>query len=272
MKVLLLGKQGQLGYALIQEAPKSVSLVALDRHALDLTYPHEIERILRQHQPDVIINAAAYTQVDQAEHDRARCYAINALAPSVLASEAKRLGALLVHYSTDYVFDGRQSTPYTPTDAPNPINYYGYSKWMGEQAVVQSGCDYLVLRTSWVYHPDYGHNFYRKIQQLAQKYTQLSVVNDQYGIANNAITLAQETWSLLSFPLIQLKVLSGIYHLTDTTDQLTTWYGFARRIVAQMPNGSCIQVCPISSRDYPQAAIRPRWSVLQRSLPNLNHG
>jgi dTDP-4-dehydrorhamnose reductase len=267
MKVLLLGKNGQLGYELAKQLPAMAEVIALGSEELNLTDLNAVAQAVQIHQPNVIINAAAYTAVDKAETDQINCYLINAAAPSILASEANKIDALLIHYSTDYVFDGSKTTPYEPSDTPNPINYYGYSKLMGEEGIKYSGCDYLIFRTSWVYHPDYGNNFYRTMQRLAKEREVLSVVADQNGIPNDARALAADTLKLLQQPLAELKVQSGIYHLTANLDHQTTWHGFAKTIIEAMPEKHCKAVNPIPTSSYPTPAKRPMWSVMQRSLP-----
>ena len=270
MKVLLLGKNGQLGYELAKQLPAIAQVVALGREELDLTELNAVVHAVQAHQPDVIINAAAYTAVDKAETDQVNCYLINAAAPSMLASEAKKIGALLIHYSTDYVFDGCKTTPYEPTDTPNPINYYGYSKLMGEEGIKYSGCDYLIFRTSWVYHPDYGNNFYRTMQRLAKEREVLNIVSDQHGIPNDARDLAADTVKLLQQPLAQLKAQFGIYHLTAGLAHQTTWHGFAKAIIGAMPEKVCQQVNPIPTSSYPTPAKRPMWSVMEKCLPKAS--
>jgi dTDP-4-dehydrorhamnose reductase len=267
MKVLLLGKNGQLGYELAKQLPAIAEVIALGRDELDLTDLNAVAQAVQTHQPNVIINAAAYTAVDKAETDQVNCYLINAATPSILASEAKKVGALLIHYSTDYVFDGSKTTPYEPTDTPNPINYYGYSKLMGEEGIKFSGCDYLIFRTSWVYHPDYGNNFYRTMQRLAKEREELNIVADQHGIPNDARQLAKDTVALFKQPIEQLKAQSGIYHLTDSLDKQTTWHGFAKAIIDAMPEKLCNAVNSIPTSSYPTPAKRPMWSVMQRVVP-----
>jgi dTDP-4-dehydrorhamnose reductase len=267
MKILLLGKNGQLGYALQRSLAHLGEVIALGRAECDMSDLNALAHAVQTHLPDIIVNAAAYTAVDKAETDRINCYLANAAAPAILAGEAKAIGALLVHYSTDYVFDGTKTSPYLPTDTPNPINYYGYSKLMGEEGIKYSGCDYLIFRTSWVYHPDYGNNFYRTMQRLAAEREELKIVADQKGIPNDARDLAKDTARILSQPLADIKAQSGIYHLTDRVDKQTTWYGFAKQIIEAMPDETrkCQRVLPITSSDYPTPAKRPMWSVMQRS-------
>lgn len=264
MKILLLGKNGQLGYALQEALAPLGEVVALGRAECDITDLNAVAQAVQTHQPNIIVNAAAYTAVDKAETDQVNCYLSNAAAPAILASEAKAIGALLVHYSTDYVFDGTNTTPYEPTNSPNPINYYGYSKLMGEEAIRYSGCDYFIFRTSWVYHPDYGNNFYRTMQRLAIESETLSIVADQHGIPNDARDLAADTLRILSAPLDELKQQSGIYHLTAGLENQTTWHGFAKQIIDAMPEKACKTVNPIPTSAYPTPAKRPMWSVMAR--------
>jgi dTDP-4-dehydrorhamnose reductase len=268
MKILLLGKNGQLGYALQEVLAPLGELVALGRSECDMTDLGAVVQAVQTHQPNLIVNAAAYTAVDKAETDQVNCYLANAAAPSLLASEAKKIGALLVHYSTDYVFDGTKTTPYESTDTPNPINYYGYSKLMGEEGIQYSGCDYLIFRTSWVYHPDYGNNFYRSMQRLAKERETLNIVADQHGIPNDARDLAADTARILAQPLAQLKQHSGVYHLTAGLKHQTTWHGFATQIIDAMLEKTCKAVNPIPTSAYPTPAKRPMWSVMKRRVPN----
>jgi dTDP-4-dehydrorhamnose reductase len=272
MKLLLLGKQGQLGHELQTSLSSLGEVIALGREDLDLTDLQALARVIQKESPDVIVNAAAYTAVDKAETERTPCYLLNAIVPEIIAIEAERIGALVVHYSTDYVFDGSKKTPYIPDDAPNPINYYGYSKLQGEARIAVSGCDYLIFRTSWVYHDSYGHNFYRTMQRLASEREELRVVADQQGIPNNAVDLANETARILAHPLDQLREKCGIYHLTADLSHQTTWFAFAQSIIASMPEESrkCQRIVPISTEDYPTPAQRPMWSVMQRVLPSFS--
>lgn len=268
MKILLLGKNGQLGYELAQQLPVIGEVVALGRDELDMTDLTAVAQVVCDHQPQIIVNAAAYTGVDKAETDQVNCYLANAAAPAILAGEAKKTGALLIHYSTDYVFDGKKTTPYLPTDTANPINYYGYSKLMGEEGIRYSGCDYLIFRTSWVYHPDYGNNFYRTMQRLAREREELTIIADQYGIPNDARDLAAETARILQQPIEHLKAQSGVYHLSAARDKQTTWHGFATAIIEAMPEKLCQRVLPIPTSHYPTPAQRPMWSVLASVMPS----
>lgn len=267
-RILLLGGQGQLGYAIAQAMQQTRhQLLMPSRQQLDLNDFAATWAYLKAHPVEVIINAAAYTQVDAAETARLACYRINSLLAKLLATFVAQSNTLLVHFSTDYVFDGNQKTPYTVDDQPNPLNYYGYSKWLGEQAIVQSGAYALVLRTSWLYHPHYGQNFYRRIQQLAREKTCLSVVDDQIGVPNDVRDIAAVIMRLLAYTMVDLYAASGLYHLTAT--QAQSWYAFAQQIVTDMPDKSCQRLQAICSQDYPSAAERPAYSVLQVHLPDL---
>ncbi len=262
-RILLIGKSGQLGY----ELNKALSpFAAFDRSELDISNLSALATKIKELTPDIIVNAAAYTAVDKAESDEIACFTANASAPAVMAREASKIGALLIHYSTDYVFDGTKTTPYIETDTPNPINFYGYSKLMGEEAIKYSGCDYLIFRTSWVYHKSYGANFYRTIERLAKEKEELRIVSDQRGVPNDAVWLAQKTAQILSRSTTELKQKSGIYHLIDENE--TTWYEFAKRIVDSVPKSErkCRIVTPISTAEYGAVAKRPMYSVLKGSL------
>jgi dTDP-4-dehydrorhamnose reductase len=197
------------------------------------------------------VNAAAYTAVDKAESERDLAFAVNGTAPRVLAEDAKRIGALLVHYSTDYVFDGEKASPYVEDDAPHPINAYGESKLAGEQAILGSGCRHLILRTSWVYGPR-GRNFYLTMLRLAKERPELRVVDDQLGAPTSSLEIARATPTLLG------KDAQGLYHMTAAGE--TTWCGFARAILARA--GLATPVVPIATADYPTPARRPRNSRL----------
>ena len=207
--------------------------------------------MVREAKPQLIVNAAAYTAVDKAEAQPDLAMRINGIAPGVLAEEAKRLGALLVHYSTDYVFDGTKSTAYVEDDAPNPHSVYGRSKLAGERAVQASGCRHLILRTSWVYGPR-GKNFFLTIAAKARAGERLRVVDDQRGVPTTSAFLAERTLALIA------RDASGLLHLVPAGE--TTWYGFAREIVQL--TGSRSEVQPIKTGEFPAAARRPANSVL----------
>jgi len=254
--ILLIGAGGQLGGELARHLRGHGELVAADRARLDLADPDAIVGAVRGARPDLIVNAAAYTAVDAAESDTANAQAVNARAPGILAEEAKRRGAVLVHYSTDYVFDGARSTPYTEDVPANPLNAYGASKLAGEQAIAAVGGHALVLRTGWVYGLE-GKNFLMTIRRLAAERDELRIVADQIGVPNWTRTLAEATARMVAAGLAALAERSGLYHLSSTGP--ASWYDFARAIVGDVPRP---RVVPITTADYPLPARRPAYGVL----------
>ena len=252
--ILLLGMNGQIGRQL-EGMLDAARLVALGRSELDLADGAAIRRVLRQLRPSVIVNAAAYTAVDRAETEEAAARAVNATAPGILAEEASRLDALLVHYSTDYVFDGRQRRPYVEDDPPNPLNAYGRTKLAGERAVQAVNGRHLMLRCSWVYGP-HGHNFLLTILRLARERAELRVVSDQVGAPTSALAIARTTAQLIG----RSPAATGLYHVS--APGATSWYGFARAVLEEQPDKRAERVIPISSEEYAAPAPRPAYSVL----------
>ena len=264
LRILVTGATGQLGFELARELAPFGHVVATDRTQLDLADPDSIVTALRVHAPQVIVNAAAYTAVDQAEREPERAHAINAIAPGILADAAKRSGALLVHYSTDYVFDGRQADPYDEDAPTNPQNVYGRTKLEGERAIAHSGATALVFRTSWVY-ASRGRNFVLTMRRLARERDELRVVADQRGTPNWSRTLARASARLVAGGLPWLRERAGLYHLTSTGT--TTWYDFARAIVndatANLSHDVAKpRVVPITTAQYPTPAARPANTAL----------
>lgn len=255
MRILLTGARGQLGGELARLLPQA-ELVAKDRASLDLANADAVVRAMRETQPDLVLNAGAYTAVDVAEREREAAFAVNAVAPAILAQEAKRSGAVLVHYSTDYVFDGTASAPYDESAATGPLNVYGQSKLDGERAVAATGADALVLRTSWVYGLT-GKNFFLTIRRLARERDELRIVADQTGTPNYARVLAQATARLVGLGLPALRERAGLYHFAS--GGATTWHGFARAIVGDAAKP---RVVAITTADYPTPARRPAYGVL----------
>src|SRR6266403_4477117 len=202
--ILLTGKTGQLGSELLRSLPRLGEVIAPDRNELDLRDPEKIRRVMRGAKPQLVVNAAAYTAVDAAETDEAGALAVNTEAPQVLALEAKKLGALLVHFSTDYVFDGSKNTPYVESDSVNPLNAYGRTKLAGEEAIRNSGADHLIFRTSWVYATN-GRNFLLTILRLATEREELKIVDDQVGAPTCAFDLAQATREILTGIIAKTK-------------------------------------------------------------------
>jgi dTDP-4-dehydrorhamnose reductase len=260
--ILLTGHRGQLGHELLRSLSVLGPVLTAERSQLDLTNPDSMTRWIREHRPGLIVNAAAYTAVDKAETDVELAWAVNARAPRILAEEAARLGAGLVHYSTDYVFAGDASTPYRETAPTAPLNVYGTSKLAGEQAITAIGAPHLILRTSWVYG-HHGQNFVRTILRLAAERTTLRVVNDQVGTPTSSRFLADCTLALLNQ---DWRAQGGLYHLTPSGH--TSWHGFACAIVnAARQRGqplllSADAIEAIPSTDYPTPARRPANSRL----------
>lgn len=264
--ILVTGVNGQVGFELRRSLQGLGRIVAADRAALDLADAVSIRACIRSVKPDVIVNSAAYTAVDQAESDAAAARTINAEAPAVLADEAKRLDALLVHYSTDYVFDGTATHAYREDDAPNPQNVYGATKLEGEQAIAASGASHLVFRTSWVYGQR-GRNFLLTMLKLAGERDELRVVADQIGAPTWSATIAALTASVIAQGVAHdagladwAREKSGIYHLTSGGS--TSWAGFAEAIFAEARLAHPPRVIPIPSSDYPTPARRPLNSRL----------
>lgn len=268
MKILLFGKNGQLGWQLQRSLAPLGQVVALDRHSSehcgDLMRLEELARTVRTVRPDVLVNAAAYTQVDQAESEPDLAHTINAQAPAVLASEAAKLGAWMVHYSSDYVFDGSGSKPWTEVDQPAPLNVYGKSKWLGDQAVMAQCPQHLILRTGWLCSAR-GQNFAKTVLRLAQEREQLAVVDDQVGAPTAADLLADATAQALR--LVQLQPqLAGVYHLSAQGE--TSRYDYARFVLEQAQQAGVVlkvtaaQVQRAATADFPTAARRPHNSRL----------
>jgi dTDP-4-dehydrorhamnose reductase len=270
-RILLTGVNGQVGHALLPILSAWGKVMPLDRATLDLSDEAAIRKTVRELQPDIIVNPAAYTAVDKAEAEPELAYAINAEAPRILAEEAAALGAGMVHYSTDYVFDGRASVPYRETDMTNPLGVYGASKLAGEKAVQQAAPRHLILRTSWVYGA-YGRNFLHTMLRLARERDSLAVVADQVGAPTSSQDIASATLSLLkAWP----PERSGIYHLTNSGH--TSWHGFAVAILQeyerlQAQRGwpslkvSSAAVKAITTAEYPTPAARPANSRLDGDL------
>jgi len=254
--VLLTGAGGQVGFELARSLASLCDVIAPDRAALDLADADAIVSVVRKTRPQLIVNAAAYTAVDKAEMETAAAFAINGRAPGILAEEAKILGAVLIHYSTDYVFDGRRSTPYDEEAPTGPLNVYGASKREGECAIAQSGARALVFRTSWVYGMR-GSNFLLTILKLARERDELRIVADQFGTPNWCRTLSDATAAAVARGLPWLAERSGLYHLASQGE--TSWHGFAQAIIGDAPRP---RVVPIATSEYPTPARRPAYGVL----------
>jgi dTDP-4-dehydrorhamnose reductase len=269
MKILLLGAKGQVGWELQRSLAPLGQLKICNRTTVDFEDASQLQSVIRQFAPTVIVNAAAYTAVDLAESEVDKAFNINAKAVEILAIEAKSLDAWLIHYSTDYVFDGTNSEAYVETDTPNPQSIYGKSKLQGEDAIRESGCSHLIFRTSWVYATR-GANFAKTMMRLAKERDELKVVADQFGAPTSAELIADVT-ALCLFGLTSGSVpsenFSGTYHLVAAGE--TSWHGFAQYVVgAAQKNGEVFRVAPdkiqaITTEQYPTPAKRPANSRLE---------
>jgi dTDP-4-dehydrorhamnose reductase len=257
MHVLLFGGTGQVGHAFRARWPLADELVVSTRGDCDLTDAESVRALVRRVRPDVIVNAAAYTAVDKAESDRDRCFAVNAAAPAAMAAEAAAIGAKLVHYSTDYVFDGSKAAPYVEEDPTGPRNVYGASKLAGERGIAEAGGEFVILRTSWVYS-NHGANFLKTMLRLGAERPELRIVADQHGAPTSAESIADATVRILKDTGAG-KWASGTFHMT--AGGATTWYGFAKAIFARAA-GTIPSLVPIGTAEYPTPAERPVNSVL----------
>lgn len=267
MKILLLGKNGQVGWELQRSLAPLGELIALDRHSVDglsgdLSDLDALRTTIRQVGADIIVNAAAYTAVDKAESEAELAERINAQASQVMAEEAAAQGAWLIHYSTDYVFSGEGTRPWQENDAVAPVNCYGASKLAGEQAIIASGCKHLIFRTSWVYGAR-GNNFAKTMLRLAKDREILSVIADQIGAPTGADLIADVTAQAIQ-QVLQRPELSGLYHLA--ADGEVSWHGYASHVIGfAQDNGEQLAVKtinPIETRSYPTPARRPLNSRL----------
>jgi dTDP-4-dehydrorhamnose reductase len=251
LRILLTGRNGQAGSELEQVLTALGDVVATSRAQLNLEQSDQIRKVVRQIKPDLIVNPAAYTAVDKAETERDLATSVNASAPGVLAEEAKRLGALLVHYSTDFVFDGAKRAPYAETDAANPLSHYGQTKLGGERAIAASGCRHLIVRTSWVYGPR-ATNFFQIIRRKAAANEPMQMTDDHRSVPTSGAFLAEYTVALLR------KQATGLVHLVPSGS--ATRYEFALEVVKAMKSRSSVEA--VNSDRFPSVARRPNYSVL----------
>ncbi len=266
-KILLTGVNGQVGHAL-QSLLTGYKVVATDIDQMDLCNPDSIRQTVQTVRPQLIINPAAYTAVDKAESEVALAHAINAVAPGILAEEAAKLGAAMIHFSTDYVYDGQKNGRYVETDAVNPVSVYGSTKLGGEDAIRAVGIPHLILRTSWVYG-SFGKNFMKTILRLAAERDNLRIVGDQYGAPTTDVCIAQAVCDLLQRWQPENSSQSGVYHLVNQGE--TSWHGFAQAIVdtyhqlsgkKSWPSLEVQSITPIAASEYPTPAKRPANSRL----------
>ena len=268
MKILLLGKNGQVGWELQRSLAPLGELLALDRsstsHCGDLSNLDGLAQTVREFGPDVVVNAAAYTAVDKAETDSQTAFLVNELAPEALSSVCAAIGAYLVHFSTDYVFDGSGQSPWLETDATAPLNVYGHSKLAGEKGIAKQGAKHVIFRTSWVYGTE-GGNFAKTMLRLAQERDRMTVINDQYGAPTGAALLADVT----ALALQASQPLTGIYHLAAAGE--TTWYAYAEYVLAKAKqikpslNYAVRDFVAVPTSDFPTSAARPLNSRLNCS-------
>ncbi len=254
MKILLFGTTGQVGTQVARLYPAAVGV---DRAACDLADAAAVREYVLRAKPDWVVNGAAYTAVDKAESDLAVCFAVNAEAPAAMAAAARELGIPLVHYSTDYVFDGEKKTAYLEDDATGPLGVYGRSKLEGEQRIMASGANALILRTSWVYGAE-GQNFMRTMLRLGAERLELRVVGDQVGAPTSARAIAGATMRIIQAGKEPLAW--GVYHMTASG--VTSWFGFAERIFSLSRLANKPKVVPITTAEYPTPARRPKNSAL----------
>ena len=273
----MLGKNGQLGGELQKTLAPLGKLVAMDFEDLDLSQPKEIRETVQRIAPHLIVNAAAYTAVDKAEGEPERAMAINGTAPAVLAEEAKRLGAALVHYSTDYVYDGMKKGPYTEKDKPNPLNMYGKSKLAGDQAIQSPGIPYFIFRTSWIYGLQ-GENFLLTVMRLAKEREELRMIDDQIGAPTWCRFIARSTANILAqtltdsspYDMSHILRTSGLYHMTCSGQ--ASWFKFAQAILEAANISNPPRLVPIPTIEYPTPALRPKNSVLSNEKLKTSFG
>lgn len=275
MKLLVTGVRGQVGWELSRSLMPLGEVLSLDRDACDLSHLERLPDLIRSSKPDIIVNAAAYTGVDMAEREEKLATIVNGTAVGVLGEEARRASALLIHFSTDYVFDGSKSDPYTEEDVPHPVNAYGRSKLAGEIALHQADCDYIVLRTSWIFAAR-RRNFLRTILQLAQKHQELRIVDDQIGAPTWARNIADATAILAEICCRKRResaFTSSVFHLTASG--ATSWHGFAEAILEETTQDAT-QVRPvvrrILSHERASPAVRPKNSRLANQRLNREFG
>jgi dTDP-4-dehydrorhamnose reductase len=275
MKILLIGKNGQVGWELNRSLSKLGTVFAMGREDMDLSKPETLSPVIQDVRPDIIINAAAYTAVDKAESEPDLAMIVNGIAPGEIAKEAKKIGAMVIHYSTDYVFDGKVTSPYKEENPTCPLSVYGKSKLAGEQAVTQTGIPHIIFRTSWVYSLR-GSNFLTTMQKLAHTRKQIKVVDDQTGAPTSARAIAASTTHILGQGLKAGTTKSsiffhhGIFHMSCGGE--TNWFSFAKIILKLSGLSEATEVTPIPTSEYPTSATRPKYSLLSnKKLKQVFH-
>ncbi|MEO8724619.1 MAG: dTDP-4-dehydrorhamnose reductase [Acidobacteriaceae bacterium] len=265
--VLIFGRKGQVAYSLLRAAPSNMYIRSASRPEVDLTSERTIRECIAEHSPRLVVNAAAYTAVDLAETEQELAFSINAEAPRIMAEETALRGIPLIHYSTDYVYSGEKQRPYLEDDPVGPLNVYGGSKLAGDEAIIASGADHVILRTCWLYGSR-RQNFLLTMLRLAREQKQIRVVNDQFGSPTGVNFIAAATWEIvrkiLDASTVERQQLSGVFHLACSG--ATTWFSFAEAIFSEARSREIAlmieSLLPISSEEYPTPARRPRHSVL----------
>jgi dTDP-4-dehydrorhamnose reductase len=266
MRILLIGKNGQVGWELNHSLSSIGTVFAMSKKQMDLSKPETLSPVIQEIHPDIIINAAAYTAVDKAESEPELAMTVNGIAPGVIAQEAKKIGAGMVHYSTDYVFDGKSTSPYKEEDLPCPLSVYGKSKLAGDKGVIQANIPHIILRTGWVYSLR-GSNFLLSIQKLAQTRNQIKVVDDQIGAPTWSRAIAEGTVRILQQCKIEENTInfahSGVFNMS--CDGQTSWFNFAKKILEVSGLIKDIELIPIPNIEYPTPAVRPKNSLLSNT-------
>jgi len=271
MRILLTGKTGQVGWELNRALSKIGTVSALDRNQMDLSKPETLRTVIREVKPNIIINSAAYTAVDKAESEPELAMTVNGIAPGVIAREAKKIGAGMVHYSTDYVFDGKAMSPYVENDLACPLGVYGKSKLAGDNEIIQAGIPHIIFRTGWVYSLR-GSNFLLTMQKLAQTKNEIKVVDDQRGSPTWSRSIAEGTAQILGqcFSKSQKFSHSGIFNMSCGGE--SSWFGFAKKILETSGLLKNTELIPIPTTEYPTPAIRPKNTLLSnRKLKQTFH-
>lgn len=274
-RILLTGRNGQVGSELERTLPVMGEVFAFGRKEMDLSKPDEVREAVARVKPDIIVNPAAYTMVDNAEKEPDLAMAVNGIAPGILAEEARRYNALMVHFSSDYVFDGKKGEPYTEEDEPNPLNVYGKTKLAGDIAVQEAWNRHLIIRSSWIYGTS-GSNFLLSILELAREKKEIRVVEDQVGSPTWSRTLARVSQKMMLNPfLLQCDPpcdFFGVYHVCSTGS--TSRFGFAKAILSSLPEKHSLpgQLISIRSAEYPALARRPGYSVLDTGKTRRSFG
>ena len=271
MRILLTGKNGQVGWELNRSLSTIGTVFAMGRNEMDLSKPETVGSVIQEIKPDIIVNAAAFTAVDKAESEPELTMTVNGIAPGVIAEEAKKIGAGMIHYSTDYVFDGKATAPYKEEDPPCPLSVYGKSKLAGDKGIMQAGIPHIILRTGWVYSLR-GSNFLLTMQKLAQTKNQIKVVDDQTGSPTWSRVIAEGTARILeqcrSAKNSAIFSHSGIFNMSCGGE--TSWFGFAKKIFEL--SGKNTELISIPTVEYPTPAVRPENSLLSnRKLKQVFH-